>query len=73
MRRFPDDYPRVLRLKDLAEIFGKKLKTIYALHSTGAFTHLEIRPRVGHPCFDRDRVDAHIQGKQHGLTFRRTA
>jgi hypothetical protein len=69
-RRFPEDFPRVLTLKDLAEIFQLSMGRVYALQSESAFRYAEIRPRLGHPRFDRARVERHIAGAREGDKLR---
>jgi predicted DNA-binding transcriptional regulator AlpA len=73
MRRFPDDYPDVMRLKDLSELFGLSLKRIYDLNSQGAFTHLVIKPALGHPRFDRARVEEYIRTTRRGLSLKKAS
>lgn len=63
-----EDYPLALTSKDMAEIYSLTLSTFYKQEARGAYLFAEVKPRIGHKRWDRDRVAASLAGDINGIT-----
>jgi hypothetical protein len=62
------DYPEVMLIADVAAYLRVTVKHTYKLIAEGALDFALLKPRLGRPRFDRDRLDLYRRGELRGLT-----